>query len=98
MTFIPLRGRERGKGGVRTSRDSLPRPWLSPEDPCPPLALISCLLSLLQLLQGCRKALLRPVQLLLYQLNAAVQGGHICLGLRVKGERSDREIGFVYLG
>lgn len=52
MTFIPLNGRERGGSGVKTSRDGLPdpprpTPW---EAPCPPLTLISCLLSLLQLL------------------------------------------------
>lgn len=58
--------------------------------PCPPLALISCLLGLLQLLQGRSKAFLGTVQLFLYQLNAAVQGGYIGLSLWARGQRSER--------
>ena len=48
----------------------------------PPLALISSLLSLLQLGQRCGQTLLSPVQLFLNQLDASVQGGHITLSLR----------------
>lgn len=47
-----------------------------------PLALISCLLSLLQLLQSCGQSLLCSVQLLLHQLDASVQGGNFSFSLR----------------
>lgn len=56
------------------------RPRLCP--PLTPLALIRRLLGLLQLLQGGGQALLGPVQLLLHQLDAAVQRGHLSFGLR----------------
>lgn len=48
---------------------------------CLPLALIGGLLCLLQLLQGCGQSLLGPIQLLLHQLNPAVQGCHVPLSL-----------------
>lgn len=50
--------------------------------PITPLALICCLLSFLQLLQGSGQALLGSVQLLLHQLDTAVQRSHFSLSLR----------------
>ncbi len=47
----------------------------------PPLTLISSLLSLLQLGQGCGQTLLSTIQLLLNQLDTSVQGSYITLSL-----------------
>ncbi|KAF3834459.1 hypothetical protein F7725_025663 [Dissostichus mawsoni] len=46
-----------------------------------PLALVCSLLRLLQLLQSGGQPLLSSVQLLLHQLDASVQGGHLCFSL-----------------
>lgn len=78
-------------GPVPAEMGSLPLqslPCLTSGPPSSPLALIRGFLSLLQLLQGCSQALLCPIQLLLYELNAAVQRGHICFSLWVRGQRS----------
>jgi len=50
--------------------------------PYTPLALISSLLSLLQLLQSSGQTLLSAIQLLLNQLDASVQGSDVALSLR----------------
>ena len=52
-----------------------------------PLALISSLLSLLQLGQGSCQTLLCTIQLLLHQLDASVEGSDIALSLRREEQR-----------
>jgi hypothetical protein len=56
-----------------------------------PLTLISSLLCLFQILQGCGQLLLSPVQFLLQQLDAAVESGCISFSL-------ESQIYTLYLG
>lgn len=52
-----------------------------------PLALISCLLGLLELGEGDGETLLGAIELLLDEGDSAVESGHLLLSLREKGER-----------
>ena len=66
--------------------------WVYAAHKNPPLALISSLLSLLQLGQGSGQTLLSTIQLLLNQLDTSVKGSDISLSLRREEEHVRGEI------